>query len=149
MSSFFLFSIRPEYAEAIFAKKKKYELRRGRGQGLEIGATAIVYVSGNVKEIRGEFTIGKIIRGSPEKIWKIVRKREENGITPESWKYIAGSRSAIAIQILNPRLYVRPISLREIRYVIPNWAPPLGYAKLEPGDPVFRLFIKNVRELSI
>jgi len=148
LATFYLFSIRPEYAQAIFEGKKRFELRRGRGGGLEEGGIAVVYVSGRVKEIRGEFTIGRIRVGTPEEIWRYVRRKNPSGITPESWMFIKGSRTAVAIEILDPRLYKVFISLKEIRRLYPEWSPPMGYARLDPGDGVFRSFILPLRNLS-
>ncbi|MEM0021403.1 MAG: hypothetical protein QW039_04660 [Fervidicoccaceae archaeon] len=148
MSTFYMFSVRPEYARAIFDRRKKFELRRGRGTGLEEGSVAIVYVSGRVKEIWGEFTIGKIRIGTPEEIWRYVRRRNPEGISPESKMFIQGSKSAVAIEIRHPRLYKVFISLREIRMIYPNWIPPMGYARLDPGDSILKTFIIPMRKLS-
>ncbi|MGC8910223.1 MAG: DNA-binding protein [Fervidicoccaceae archaeon] len=148
LTTFYLFSIRPEYAQAIFEGKKKFELRRGRGAGLEEGGIAVVYVSGRIKEIRGEFTIGRLRIGTPQEIWRYVKRKNPGGITPESWMFIKGSRSSVAIEIMNPRLYKVFLSLREIRRIYPDWSPPMGYIRLNPGDGVFQSFILPIRKLS-
>lgn len=144
LESIYIFSIRPEYAEAIFSGRKKFELRRGKGKDLIKGGLAIVYVSGRVKAILGEFTIGRIIRGPPEKIWRYVRKKNEKGISPESWKFIAGAKTAIAIEVLSPKLYEKPVSLREIREVLPTWTPPMGYSKINKNEPIYQIFLSKL-----
>ncbi|MCI4396842.1 MAG: DNA-binding protein [Thermoprotei archaeon] len=149
MTTFYLFSVRPEYAQVIFEGRKKFELRRGKGAGLEPGGIAIIYVSGKVKEIRGEFTIGKIRTGLPEEIWRYVRRKNPEGISPESMMFIRGSKVAAAIEIRDPRLYKVFISLREIRRVYPKWNPPMGYQRLNQGDGVLQKFILPIRRLSI
>ncbi|MEB3772921.1 MAG: DNA-binding protein, partial [Desulfurococcales archaeon] len=60
-------------------------------------------------------------------------------------RYIKGSRLAQAIEVLNPRLYKVPVSLEEVRNIIPGWNPPHSYTKLRPEDPLYRLIIEPLR----
>ncbi|MEM4475184.1 MAG: ASCH domain-containing protein, partial [Fervidicoccaceae archaeon] len=76
----FLFSLRPEYAKALFSGLKKYELRRGAGSDLKRGDLAVVYVSGRIKRLFGCFEIGSVFRGSPEEVWRYVSSKRDSGV---------------------------------------------------------------------
>lgn len=68
-----LISIRPRFADMIFAGNKTVELRRVCPR-VSPGDMALVYVS-SVKELKGTFEIGKIISASPTELWKKVGKK--------------------------------------------------------------------------
>lgn len=140
----YLMSLKPRYARAIFAGVKKYELRRISGlPPIEEGALVVVYASGNIKAVVGEFSAGRILEGAPEALWAKVR-RPGSGIGEDAWEYIRGARRAIAIEVVEPRLYQRPVSLEEIRRIIPGWNPPFSYRRLEEGDPLLELVLKPI-----
>lgn len=144
-SNIYLMSIRPQYANAIFAKSKKYELRRLSGvKPIEEGSIIIVYSSGNVKSIIGEFRASEVIIDHPERVWAIVTT-PGTGIKSDAWNYIRGARRAMAIRVEGPRLYPRPVSLEEIRRIIPGWMPPFSYKRLYPGDRLYELVIRRLR----
>ncbi|MEB3760182.1 MAG: DNA-binding protein [Desulfurococcales archaeon] len=141
----YLMSIRPQYSRMIFAGIKKYELRKLSGGPLiEEGAIIIVYSSGKVKSIVGEFRAGRIIVGTPEKVWSIVRQ-PGTGIRDDAWPYVRGAKRAMAIEVVEPRLYRRPVTLEEIRRIIPGWMPPFSYRRLREGDKTYELLIKRIR----
>lgn len=144
----YLMSIRPQYARAIFAGKKKYELRKISGlPPVEEGAVIIVYSSGKVKSIIGEFRVGRVIIGTPERIWAAVR-RPGTGIGEDAWPYVRGARRAMAIEVVDPVLYPRPVTLEEIRRLIPGWMPPFSYRRITEGDRLYELLLRKLR-LSI
>ncbi|MCE4602226.1 MAG: DNA-binding protein [Desulfurococcales archaeon] len=141
----YLMSIRPKYARAIFAGRKKYELRKLSGApSIEEGSIVIVYASGQIKGIIGEFRVGRVIKAAPEKVWEIVRQ-PGTGIGEDAWFYIRGARQAMALEVRDPTPYQRPVTLEEIRRVIPGWMPPFSYKPLREGDPVYELVIRRIR----
>ncbi|MEB3816606.1 MAG: DNA-binding protein [Desulfurococcales archaeon] len=142
--SIYLMSLKPRYARAIFAGVKKYELRRLTGlPPVEEGSRIVVYASGNVKALVGEFRAGRILQGAPEALWARVR-RPGSGLGEDAWEYIRGAKRAMAIEVLEPRLYQRPVSLEEIRRIIPGWNPPFSYKRLEEGDPLLELVLQPI-----
>jgi predicted transcriptional regulator len=144
----YLMSIRPKYAKAIFLGIKKYELRRLSGvPPVDEGSIIVVYVSGNVKSIIGEFRAGKVYKASPEIIWSMT-KGPEKGIEEDAWDYIKGAKKAMAIEVKDPKLYPRPVSLEEVRRIIPGWMPPMSYRQIEEGDPILELIIKPLRRYN-
>ncbi len=145
MNTLYLMSIRPQYARMIFAGIKKYELRKVSGAPVVIeGSTIIVYVSGRVKGIVGEFRAGKVFKSVPEKIWGLVY-RPGTGIKEDAWAYIRGAKQAIAIEVKDAVMYERPVTLDEIRRILPGWMPPFSYKVIGEGDPLYELIIKPIR----
>lgn len=141
----YLMSIRPKYSRAIFAGVKKYELRRLTGlPSIPEGSVVVVYTSGNVRSIVGEFRVGRVIQASPERVWAETW-RPGTGIGEDAWNYIKGAKRAMALEVLEPRLYPRPVTLDEVRRIIPGWMPPMSYKRLDEGDPVLELIIKPLR----
>jgi len=145
MATLYLMSIKPQYARMIFAGVKKYELRKVSGAPIvEEGSIIIVYVSGRVKGIVGEFQAGRVFKNIPEKIWSIVYK-PGTGVREDAWMYIRGARQAIAIEVKEAIMYERTVTLDEIRRILPGWMPPFSYRALDEGDPLYELLIKPIR----
>ena len=141
----YLMSIKPQYARAIFSGRKKYELRRLKGLPvIEPGSIIIVYVSGRVKSIVGEFRAARVIEGRPEKVWSVAGKPDA-GVGEDAWSYIRGSSRAMAIEVGERAMYARPVTLEEIRRIIPGWNPPFSFRRLEEGDPLLELILRRVR----
>ncbi len=142
----YLMSIRPQYARAILSGRKKYELRKLSGvPPIEEGSIIVIYSSGSVKSIVGEFRAGRVIVGSPDIVWAHA-SRPGMGVGGDAYAYIRGARRAMAIEVVEPRAYPRPVTLEEIRRVIPGWMPPFSYRRLEPGDRVYELIVRRLRE---
>lgn len=143
---YFLFSIRPQYANAVFSGVKKYELRRGFIDELSAGDVIFLYVSGNEQKIKGLFKAGSVFRGTPQEVWRLVSGDPLSGIGRDAWPYIAGSARAVAIEVVNPCVFSRQPTLRDIRSIFPRWSPPLSYTQLSEGEPLFILFLEELLE---
>lgn len=144
-----LLSIKPRYAQRILSGVKKFELRTWIGLDLYPGMLVVMYVSGNIKAIAGEFRIGKVYKGKPEYVWgKLLEEggQEKTGVGEEDYLYIARARKAMALEVTEARAYKRPPRLEEIRMVIPGWLPPMSHSILETGDPLWEMVIKPARE---
>ncbi len=146
MAKIFLLSIKPVYARAILSGSKRFELRRGEGRDFSAGDIVVMYASGRYKKIVGEFMVGKIYRGSPHHVWRIVTQSKDYGITGESWRYIMGSSRAFALEVKDPRPYRQTLSLYDIRNIFPYWNPPMGYELLGKGNPIYELLIEPLRK---
>ncbi len=144
----YLISIRPVYAYQIFRGTKRYELRRWVAGEIPEGSIMVVYASGNVRAIIGEFRVGHVVRGTAEHVWSVVMSDRESGIRGDAWHYIKGSDRAMALEVLEPRLYPRRVTLEEIRRIIPGWNPPLSYKLLREGEPLYELVIRKLRRLA-
>ncbi len=142
---FYLMSIRPKYAYRIFTGSKRFELRKWFGVVPVRGSTIIVYASGSVRAIIGEFRVGRVYMGSPGEVWSFLSSQESPGVGREDYSYIRGSRRAMAIEVIDPILYSKPITLQEIKSIIPGFMPPLSFRMLNPYEPLYELLIRRVR----
>ncbi|MEM1873345.1 MAG: ASCH domain-containing protein [Acidilobaceae archaeon] len=141
----YLLSIKPKYAKAILSGKKKVELRRLRGlKPPPPGAVMVMYASGNVQKIVGEFEVDKVEVGTPERIWALVYG-ERAGVGSDAWRYVRGPWRVAAIWVKRSLEYSVKISLEDIRRIIPEWLPPYSYEELEEGDLLLELIIKPLR----
>ena len=144
-SPIYLISIKPHYAYQILRGVKKFELRRNVGVDIPEGSLMIIYASGNVKAIIGEFRVVRVIAGEAEQVWREVMKHPSPGVGTDAWSYIRGAQKALALEVGDPVLYPRRVTLEEVRRVIPGWMPPLSYKLLREGDPLYELVIKPLR----
>lgn len=105
-----LMSIKTEYTNKILDKIKLYELRKKPLRD-EVD-TVIIYSSGKVKKVVGEFKIDKIIKDSPDNIWNL--GEEVLGIDKKSfYEYFKNSEFAYAIKIKDVIKYDIPKDLRD------------------------------------
>ncbi len=139
-------SIKPKFAYQIFTGKKKFELRRYVGVDIKEGSKIILYVSGNVRAIMGEFTVGRVIKGSALYVWNKALEYGDVGLDEDDWPYIKGSKIALAIEVREPKVYRRSLILSEIRKIIPNFMPPLSYRVLYMNEPL-HMIIEKLRTL--
>ena len=105
-----LLPIKPKYVDAIIAGTKRVEYRTRIRKDSEV-TTALIYRSGDLKKIVAEFTIGGIIEGSPEQVWK--QTKELGGIEEKDYfQYFANRNIAYAYQICNLVIYpeAKPLS---------------------------------------
>lgn len=142
----YLMSIKPKYAYRIFTNIKKFELRKWFGVTPKKGSIIVVYASGSVRAIIGEFRVGRIISGKPSHIWDKLSLFEETGVSEEDYQYIKGSKMAMALEVIDPKLYIKPITLDEIRSIIPGFMPPFSFRRLYTDEPLYELIIRKARE---
>lgn len=106
-----LLSIKPEYAEQIFAGTKKYEFRRVVFKN-ETVKEVIVYASSPVQKVIGEFSIDSVLAESPEMLWK--QTSQYAGIEEKDFRaYFVGKKTCYAIKIKKTRRYRTPLDLQE------------------------------------
>jgi predicted transcriptional regulator len=128
----FLISIRPRFAEMIFAGSKTVELRRVCPK-VSAGDLALVYVSSPAMELRGSFEVGKILTGSPKQIWKKVVKK--SGVTrAEFFAYFKGKKQAHALVIKRAWKLDAPICLTTLRRRKGGFRPPQNFHYLNRNE---------------
>jgi len=144
----YLASIKPKYAYRIFTGTKKFELRRWIGIRPIENSTIVVYASGSVKAIIGEFKVGRVLFAKPSDIWDMLSTLGNTGVGVEDYQYIKGAKKALAIEVVNPILYIKPITLDEIRNIIPRFTPPMSFRELSIHEPLYEMIIRKARELT-
>jgi predicted transcriptional regulator len=103
-----LLSIKPEYAEAIFAGRKTVEFRRSRiAPDVDL---AIVYATQPTGRIIGWFRITGIIESTPDGLWR--RFRRDGAIHRRDYfSYFEGATRAYAIGIADATSVDEPLVL--------------------------------------
>jgi predicted transcriptional regulator len=124
-----LLSLRPEFAELVFAGTKKVELRRVRPR-VQADDWILVYVSTPVKALVGYIQVARIIESSPASLWKKVR--DHAGITRQQYnEYYLGAPKAYGIVLNAVKRLPEPLELSRLRQVWPDFHPPQCYRYLE------------------
>jgi len=130
-----LVSIRPQYAEKIFAGTKTVELRRTRPRLLR-GDLVLIYVTSPVKALAGACEVVEVIEGTPEALWRIVQDRA--GVSAQEFcDYYAGAAIAFGIHLKNAQRLPEPLHLEELRTEWPSFHPPQAYRYLSPAQVSF------------
>lgn len=128
----FLISIRPRFAEMIFAGSKTVELRRVCPK-VAVGDLALVYVSSPAKELRGSFEVGRIVSGSPTALWKKVG--DKSGVTrAEFFAYFKGKKLAHALVIKRAWPLPAPVGLKALRRRNGGFRPPQNFHYLNRNE---------------
>ena len=105
-----LLSIKPEYANAIFAGTKKYEFRRSIFKKPNI-KTIVVYSSSPVQKVIGEFEIETILRKDIDQLWSLTE--QESGINKDFFfEYYKGKEIGFAIKIKKTKKYDKPLDIK-------------------------------------
>ncbi len=101
-----LLSIKPEFADKIFAGEKQFEFRRTIFKNREV-KRVIVYASAPISMVIGEFEIEKILAGDLYDLWE--QTKEHAGITREYFfDYFEGRESGYAIKVKKINRYSTP-----------------------------------------
>ena len=127
-----LLSLKPRYADLIFAGRKKAELRRRIASGIE-GRDVFIYVSSPVKQLRGGFRVGQVWQGSPEEVWNEVSKIA--GVDKRGFDaYYEGREIAYALQVTDVWEYENPVDLNGLRNQFPNFSVPQSWRYVKPEE---------------
>lgn len=130
MNKALLLSIKPRFADAIFAGEKHFEMRKVRPR-VEPGDLVLVYVTSPRCRLEGAFRVGSVLEMSPERMWPRVRSGSALS-KAEFMTYYAGKTTAFAIGILEAWRLDTAVQLRELRSE--RIIPPQGYRYLSVGE---------------
>lgn len=128
-----LFSMKPEYAERVFAGKKQVEIRRKFSEKW-LGSKVVVYGTQPLGALMGEVTVSGVTPGSPGNIWE--RFGERVGCSREEFAEYVGSASRVyAIELNDATPYLCPLSTNEIARMIDvdELRPPQSFLELKMG----------------
>lgn len=126
-------SVKPEYARAIASGAKTVELRR-RFPNVQPGAWLILYATLPMGVIVGKALIEAVEHEAPAEIW------ERHGGAAQVSKgffdqYYAGRTQGVAVK-LGTFVEFGPLSMTEVRAVLPDFRPPQSYRYV--GSEVLR-----------
>ncbi len=123
-----LLSIHPEHIEKILSREKFWEYRKSifRKDKSEIDRVYI-YCTSPVKEIVASFEIGRILKGSPEELWK--KTGEESGADKQQFmEYFDGHKVGYGIEIKDLQELEEPIDPYE---ELEDFHAPQSYMYME------------------
>jgi predicted transcriptional regulator len=141
MKKMILLSIKPDMAEWILKRQKKWEYRRQPPKTWD-GLRVIMYASGCKKQIVGEFMIAEILtRRVNQLIDQTIHEtpQTEKGVRAYFRRHKARAIGH-ALRVKRPRRY-SPISLARIRRRVPGFNPPQNYRYLTDSDPELKRLI--------
>jgi predicted transcriptional regulator len=124
-----LLSIRPRFADQIFAGTKTVELRRVRPR-VKTGDLVIVYASGTQKALVGAFQIADVIAGSAESIWR--RFGGGTGLSKAEFDgYFAGADTGFALEVARTWQLPAPVQLATLRRQRGGFQAPQSYRYMD------------------
>lgn len=125
-------SLRPRFAELVLAGQKRVELRRVRPRA-QPGTLVLVYATSPRRELVGSCIVAAIASATPDEIWRL---HGQLAAVPKSEyrEYFVGTNRAVAITVSSPRRLREPIPLKELRALIPSFAPPQSFRYLPLAD---------------
>lgn len=125
-----VFSIKPEYCDAIIEGRKTIELRRRFPATAPVGATAFIYATSPTRALLGLAEIGEVHCRTPRDIWDSFSDRA--CIAREDFdRYFEGVDSGVAIELKHARRLRRPLDLSELRERF-SFEPPQSYLYATP-----------------
>jgi predicted transcriptional regulator len=126
-----LLSIKPRFADAIFARTKRVELRRVKPR-VQPGDLVLVYVTSPRCTLEGAFEVERVFAEPPLKLWQHVH--EVAGITKEEFTaYFADCDMAYGI-VVRRAWKLAPVSLAALRKA--KIRPPQSYQYLDPSTTI-------------
>ncbi|SRR5690554_4651727 len=104
-------SIKPQFAQQIFAGTKRFEFRRLVFKNKAV-SKIVVYASAPISKVIGEFEIDHILENELDELWYTTK--DFSGISKSYFdQYFQGKEKGFAIAVKNPRLYEEPLNIKE------------------------------------
>ncbi|GAA1549214.1 ASCH domain-containing protein [Nocardioides humi] len=119
-----LFSIHPDYAQAILNGTKKVEFRR---QGLPEDVThVVIYATAPIQQVVGMFEVAGVERLTPRRAWTTYQR--VGGIKKHDFeRYYLDTDAAFVIRVRKPRRFTRAFRLTDLDEAL---RPPQSYMYL-------------------
>ncbi len=127
-----MFSVAPQYAQAILAGVKSVELRR-RAPRLQSGTRAWLYSTLPVGEVVAMLTIDRVVEAPLTELWRQYGLRTAIA-RPAFDAYFAGLDRGAALIIRDVQALKEPVSLQALRED-GAFQPPQFYRRMKAGTP--------------
>lgn len=133
LSNRLVLSMRPEYAERVFSRRKQVEFRKKFSHKWR-GCKAVVYGTKPVGALMGEVTMRDITYGTPTAIWE--NFGSIGGCSREEFSsYADGSDGLYAIELSDVTPYIAPIGLAQVSHLInEDLRPPQSFCDVKIGS---------------
>ena len=143
----FLISVRPKYANCIFAGAKTVELRKRRPHILP-GARIWIYATAPEAALKGYAFLDRVVTAKPSTIWERFKNRA--GISKQEFdRYFATSVVAHALVLSKINILENPILLQEIKKIVRGFHPPQFFCRLNGAVSELRLNARKHHRLEI
>ena len=120
-----LLSLKPRFAELVFAGEKTVELRRRIAATMK-GREVFIYVSSPVRMIRGGFRVAEVWSSDPETVWGEVACRA--GVAKAEYDaYYEGCGVAHALALADVWAHEAPVQIERVRRALPDFRPPQSW----------------------
>ena len=127
-----LMSIKPRYADMIFAGTKTVELRRVCPK-IKQGDLVLVYVSGPRMALVGGFVVDGIVAATPAELCR--RHLKHSGLTQDAFlNYFEGATKAYGILIGRTWQFEEAAELAALRRRKGGFHPPQSYRYVRGGE---------------
>lgn len=134
-----ILSIKPQFVEAIFTGRKRFELRRRRPE-IEPGTVVYVYCTAPQQAIVGRFTCPSVHMGGPGELW--TRFGPFSCVSVEEFlTYFRGVKIGYALEIAQVRPWAEPVGLAALRRIAPRFWPPQFYRRISPAEPLLSCLV--------
>ena len=121
-----LLSIKPRFADSIFERKKRVELRRVRPR-VSAGDLVLVYVSSPRCALEGAFEVERVLEAAPAQLWRSVQQTA--GISEDEFHdYFRGCSQGYGI-VVRRVWKLEPVTLASLRRA--RIRPPQSYQYLD------------------
>ena len=137
----YLLSIKKEPFEALIQGYKKHEFRR---RFSEVRANFLVafYVSSPVKTLMGVAEFGPVIKDKIPVLLDLAKMHSWDHPLKSTADYFSGCEYGYALPLLSAKKLEKPLNLRRLRELVPNFRPPQSYLSLD--NPKYTKIRKEV-----
>lgn len=125
----FMISIKEQYMNAIENKTKVHEFRR-RFSKIDHDFYSLIYVSAPISKITAIVKFNPPIEGNIDDMI-VLRQAHSFSNDQEIRDYFKGSNTCHALSISEIQILKNPISLNKLRELVPNFAPPQSYFRID------------------
>jgi len=148
VSEFVFMSIKPVFGEEILDGVKKFELRSKVGTLLP-GDKVILYESYPVKSVVGMFSVGRTFVVDFPVLLELFRSGVLEGVTERDIEFMSSrKRPILVIEVVDPIRLPQPITLSELRVLVPGFRPPMSFSRLPIDSPIVREVLRRLRRSS-
>lgn len=125
----FMISLKEQYMNAIENKTKLHEFRR-RFSKVDHNFFSLIYVSAPISAITAIIEFNPPIEGDIDDMLAL-RQTHSFSNDKEVRDYFKGSKTCYALPIKDIQLLKNPIPLNKLRELVPNFAPPQSYFRID------------------
>lgn len=123
-----LLSIKPEFAEKILNRTKRYEFRKTTFRDPSAIDRVVMYASAPLQRIIGWFSFSRVVKADPESLWR--RFHNHSGLSSRErfMDYFSGTDWGYALEIDHTVGLEQPVDPRRR---LDNFRPPVSFQYLD------------------